>query len=793
MPIQIYSFEKYVSNKISAKPEVIKNLYQALEQGFSPAYIVDYKKEISQDLKYFEVCLINQKRKEWKLLSSKKEKLINDLKRSNTLSKDLEQKIYDCPNLDSFRIIYKDFNKSTLPKAHHAKKAGLDKFAKWMLDQAKVEKDLDQTLEQEAKKFINTEASLVSVRDILSATQQILVEDILNNKEFNKWIYQSVEQSSISIEAGKKEIPAKHKAWIAYTKPCSLFFKPSMYAKYLEIRKLWRVGFLKVNIDLDQAKLQEKIYAKISPFDNVKLRGFLYNTVQLALNQRLIPRYTQEKHREFEEKALKSETYKFLKSLDSVLMQAPIAKNQNVLGVWPLKDSCYVAIVNSCGEYIASTFLSFEKENKEASKKLLHNILKDISVQYISLPTQPLSFSTKNNLKDFLDQKKELKFIWTQNLAVNLYSKDLAKKDFPDLHFDQSKAVFLARQLQSSFTEFLRLDLHNLSLTDTQHLLAKETVEDKISSTVNRAIYSYGLNLNVCSASALMHLKSFTPELAEAVLKFRLEKSGFTEINELKNVPNLSPEVFEAVAGSFVLLSSKNYLDKTRIHPKQYSMVKEMAKELACSTKSLLGSGAEALKDISGKWKKLLGEYSYNFLYNELKNYEEKTCDNIDKVKPYIESINLSINKIEDIKEALSLDVWVKRLSSFGVFADFGLDQQGLILLSTLKKEKQSLYPGMWLKVKIESANIENKKFIFKPEHIYSDFKKIKIDFKKTFKAKSFTERKKNTLHNTKSSFKLSKPEQEFKKSKVFVKPKKAFNNPFAELQSMSSLLKEKK
>lgn len=786
MQTQIYSFENYISNKISAKPEVIKNLYQTLEQGFSPAYIVDYKKEVSQGLKYFEVCLINQKRKEWKLLSSKKEKLIKDLKRSNTLSEDLEKKIYTCPNLDSFRLIYKDFNKSTLSKAYYAKKAGLDKFAKWILDQAKIEKDLESTLEQEAKKFINTEASLVSVRDILSATQQILLENILNNKEFNTWVHQSVEQSNINIEAGKKEVPKKYKAWVAYKKPCSLFFKSNMYAKYLELRKLWRVGFLKVNIELDQAKLQEQIYLKLSPFDNVKLRGFLYNTVQLALNQRLLPRYTQEKHREFEEKALKSEAYKFLKSLDSVLMQKPIAKNQNVLGVWPLKESCYVAIVNNAGEYISSTFLSFEAENKEASKKLLKDILKDISIKYVSLPTQTLSFSVKKQLQEFLISEKELKFIWTQNLAVNLYSKDLAKKDFSDLHFDQARAVFLARQLQSPFTEFLRLDLNTLSLTDTQHFLPQDTMADIISNTVNQAIYAYALNLNVCSASALVHLKSFTPDLAEAVINFRSQKAGFTEINELKNVPDLSSEIFDAVAGSFILLSSKNYLDKTRIHPKQYSMVKEMAKELSCSTKSLLGSGASVLKDISGKWKKLLGEHSYNFLYNELVNYQDKVSNNIDQVKPYIESIDLGIHKIEDLKEGLSLDVWVKRLSSFGVFADFGLDQQGLILLSTLKKEKQSLYSGMWLRVKIESANIENKKFIFKPEHIYSDFKK-------TFKSKTFSERKKNTLHNTKSSFKLSKLKQDFKKTKPLLKPKKAFNNPFAELQSMSSLLKEKK
>ncbi|MBE8222027.1 MAG: hypothetical protein HAW60_04775 [Bdellovibrionales bacterium] len=814
MPIQTYSFEKYISNKISANSDVINQTYQALEDGFLPDYIVDYKKDVSKELKYFEVCLIDKKRIEYKLLISKKEKLITDLKRSERLSTEIEQKIQSCPSLESFRNIYKEYNKTVLPKAHHAKKAGLDKLAKWILEQANLEQACEQTssqtssktssktsiqtLEQEAKKFINTEASLVSVSDILNATQQILVEDILNNKLFNTWVSQSVDQSDVSIQAGKKDVPEKQKSWIGYKKPCELFFKPSMYSKYLELRKLWHVGLIKVNIDVNQQNLQDKIYNHLSTLDNVKFRGFLYNTVQLALNQRLLPRYIQEKHRDFEEKAIKSESYKFLKSLDSVLMAKPVAFNKPSLGVWPLKDGCYVAIVNASGEYISSTHLSFKEEEKQASKNLLQNILKDIAVEYISLPTQSLSFLAKSELQAFLPENKSVKFIWTQNLAINLYSEEIAKKDFADLHFDQSRAVFLARQLQSSFTEFLRLNLNTLSLTDTQHLLPKDEVKEKINSVVNRAIYAYGLNLNVCSESALTYLKSLSEDLAKQVIEFRTSQSGFKEVSDLKKVPNFTSELFEQVAGSFILLNSKSQLDSTRIHPNHYARVKDMARELSIPTKSLFGSGVSALQDISKKWKELLGNYSYDFLYQELKNCGVPESQNIDKPVSFIEQIDLPIKNMENLKQGLVLNVWAKRLTSFGVFADFGLNQQGLILLSALKKEKQSVYPGMWLKVKAESVNLTTKKFIFCLDHIYSDFKKRSSTPPKNTNAgfkpsKDFLNKKKSNFSNTKSSFKASKLVKGTEKNKAFIKTKTAFNNPFADLQSMHGLLKEKK
>lgn len=798
MSIQAYSFEQYISSKISAQNEVIKQTYQALEQGFSPAYIVDYKKEISQGLKYFEVCLIDQKRSEWKLLVSKKEKLLEDLKRSERLSSEIEQKIQNCPSLESFRTIYKEHNKTTLSKAHQAKKAGLGALAKWVLEQAKAKDSDEQSLEQEAKKFINTEASLVSLSDILNAVQQILVEDILNNKAFNAWVSQEVERSEISIQAGKKNVPEKYKSWIGYKKPGSLFFKPSMYPKYLEIRRLWNVGFIKFNIDVNQQALQDKIYSSLSPLDNVKVRGFLYNTVQLALAQRLLPRYIQEKHRDFEEKAIKSESYKFLKSLDSVLMARPVAFKKPVLGVWPLEQGCYVAIVNAAGEYISSTHLSLKAEEKEASKALLQNILKDIDVEYISLPTQSSSFLVKEELETFLPSKTEVKFIWTQNLAINLYSEELAKKDFADLHFDQARAVFLARQLQSPFTELARLNLHTLSLTDTQHLLPKEEVRAKITNEINRAIYTYGLNLNVCSASALTYLKPFTEELAEEVLRFKASQSGFKEISDLKKVPNFTSELFEEVAGSFILLSSKNPLDSTRIHPNHYARVKDMARELSCPLKSLFGAGSSALKDISKKWKELLGNYSYEFLYQELKNTYTEESKNIDEPVPYIEKIQMSIKKLENLQEGLVLDVWAKRLTSFGVFADFGLNQQGLILLSVLKKEKQVVYPGMWLRVKVGSVNVTSKKIIFCLEHIYSDFKRKTTPLPKRTSEdgsaqKALFNKKKAQWSSTKSGLKPFKLDKDLRKNKTFAKPKAAFNNPFAGLQSMSGLLKEKK
>lgn len=798
MSIQAHSFEKYISHKILAGSDIINQTYQALEDGFSPAYIVDYKKDISKELKYFEVCLIDQKREEWKLLNSKKEKLLIELKKNEKLSVEIEQKIQNCSSLENFRNLYKEHSKATLPKAHHAKKAGLGNFAKWILEQAHLKEGFEQTLEQEAKKFINTEASLVSVSDILNATQQVLVEDILNNKLFNTWVSQSVEQSNISIQAGKKDVPEKYKPWIGYTKPCALFFKSSMYPKYLELRKLWHVGFIKINIDVNQQILQDKIYTNLSPLDNVKLRGFLYNTVQLALNQRLLPRYIQEKHRDFEEKAIKSESYKFLKSLDAILMTSPVAFNKPVLGVWPLEEGCYVGIINAAGEYISSTHLSFKAEDKEASKDLLQNILKDMAVEYISLPTQSLSFSAKEELEKFLSKKQMLKFVWTQNLAINLYSEDLAKKDFADLHFDQARAIFLARQLQSSFTEFLRLNLNTLSLTDTQHLLPKETVQAKITSVVNRAIYTYGLNLNVCSATALTYLKPFTAELAEKVIELRLSEGGFKEVSDLKKVSNLTSEIFEEVAGSFILLSSKTLLDSTRIHPNHYARVKDMARELSCPTKMLFGTGATALKDISKKWKELLGNYSYEFLYHELKNCGVQGSKDIDQPVPYIEKINLVIQKLDNLKEGLVLDVWAKRLTSFGVFADFGLNQQGLILLSALKKEKQVVYPGMWLRVRADSVNLTTKKFIFCLEHIYSDFRKKSATPQKSIKVhkplnKSFLNKKKLHFNDTKSSFKASKVVKGAEKNKTFIKAKPAFNNPFAGLQSMSGLSKEKK
>ena len=63
----------------------------------------------------------------------------------------------------------------------------------------------------------------------------------------------------------------------------------------------------------------------------------------------------------------------------------------------------------------------------------------------------------------------------------------------------------------------------------------------------------------------------------------------FKRRDQLKKVARLGDKAFEQAAGFLRIHHAENPLDTSAVHPERYALVEQMAKDLKCSVKELMG------------------------------------------------------------------------------------------------------------------------------------------------------------------------------------------------------------
>ena len=99
-----------------------------------------------------------------------------------------------------------------------------------------------------------------------------------------------------------------------------------------------------------------------------------------------------------------------------------------------------------------------------------------------------------------------------------------------------------------------------------------------------------GVNLNTASLHLLTYVSGLGPALARNIIDYRREHGPFTSRAQLKKVKRLGDTAFQQCAGFLRIPDAKNPLDNSAVHPESYHIVEQMAKDLKCTIKDLIGN-----------------------------------------------------------------------------------------------------------------------------------------------------------------------------------------------------------
>mgnify|MGYP003082546052 CR=1 FL=1 len=175
--------------------------------------------------------------------------------------------------------------------------------------------------------------------------------------------------------------------------------------------------------------------------------------------------------------------------------------------------------------------------------------------------------------------------------GASIYSASpVAREEFPDEDVTTRGAISIGRRLMDPLAELVKIDPKSIGVGQYQHDVDQSKLKHSLDQTVMSCVNQVGVNLNTASLHLLTYVSGLGPALARNIIEYRREHGPFTSRAQLKKVKRLGDTAFQQCAGFLRISNAKNPLDNSAVHPESYHIVEQMAKDLKCTIKDLIGN-----------------------------------------------------------------------------------------------------------------------------------------------------------------------------------------------------------
>ena len=304
--------------------------------------------------------------------------------------------------------------------------------------------------------------------------------------------------------------------------------------------------------------------------------------------------------------------------------------------------------------------------------------------------------------------------------GASIYSASpVAREEFPNEDVTTRGAISIGRRLMDPLAELVKIDPKSIGVGQYQHDVDQSKLKHSLDQTVMSCVNQVGVNLNTASLHLLTYVSGLGPALARNIIDYRREHGPFTSRAQLKKVKRLGDTAFQQCAGFLRIPNAKNPLDNSAVHPESYHIVEQIAKDLKCTIKDLIGNkkllaeidvkryltpqpplrkergsaGNGSLKDGDKLKKSLpscerigtpllsegLGEVSLRDILTEL---EKPGRDPRGEVEVF--EFDKNVHTLSDLIIGMELPGIVTNITNFGAFVDIGVHQDGLVHISQL-------------------------------------------------------------------------------------------------------------
>lgn len=695
----------YIRQKTGFSDRQIDAVTGLSDEGSTVAFIARYRKDATGNMDELGIIEIIRLSKEFDDFEKRKAFVLESIESQNKLTDELKKKIEDCQDKDILEDLYLPYKQRKKTRADIAREKGLEPLAKMILSQR------DKDIEYAAKRYVNDKVA--DIEAAIDGASDIVAQWIADDADTRNILRGRFEQHAVlsaKLVKGKEAEGEKYRDYFAYSEKASNV--PSH--RLMAVMRAADEGILRLNVEPDEARTLEVLDRKWIRRDSA-CEDFMLDITKDAYKRLIAPSLENEVKQKMFEKAEKEAIRIFADNLQQLLLSSPLG-SKRILAIDPgIRTGCKTVCLNENGKLLHHTVLFFNSANdKEQSEKTFKNLCFQFKIEAIAIGNGTAGRDTADIIKRY----SEVPVFLVNEDGASVYSvSETARKEFPDHDVTVRGAVSIGRRLMDPLAELVKIDPKSIGVGQYQHDVNQTSLKKALEETVETCVNRVGVNLNTAGQELLSYVSGLGPVLAKNIIEYRDKNGDFKSRNELKKVARLGEKAFEQCAGFLRVPDAPNLLDRSAVHPEQYSNVKKMAESAGLKIDDLVGN-KDAINKIASlhHLKESIGEYTFNDIIKEL---EKPGLDPRDPLAE--EDFEDSIRSMDDLKPGMMVKGIITNITNFGAFVDLGIKENGLLHVSEMANH--------FIKSPSEVVKL-NQKLNLKVKEVDKDRKRISLTLK---------------------------------------------------------------
>jgi len=693
-----------IASELSIAEKQVSATVELLDESATVPFISRYRKEVTGTLDEVQVTAIRDRIQQLRDLDKRREAILKSLTEMGKLSPELEKQINEAETMVALEDIYLPYRPKRKTRATTAREKGLQPLADLLMEQKRID------VEAEATKYLDAEKGVKSWEEALAGARDIIAEFISENAEARTqmrslFIEKGVFQSKV-IE-GKEVEGIKYKDYFDWTE--SVKTVPSH--RILAMRRGEKEEILWLDLKPEEEEaigLLEKAFVVGNNTSTDQVKQAITDGYK-----RLLKPSMETEVRLFTKKKADEEAIRvFAENARQLLLGAPLGQKRTMAIDPGFRTGCKVVCLDEQGKLLEYTAIfphTGPGQAREAEKTTQH-LFEKYKIEAIAIGNGTAGRETEVFIRNL--NLPNAAIVMVNESGASIYSaSDVAREEFPDKDITVRGAVSIGRRLMDPLAELVKIDPKSIGVGQYQHDVDQTKLQTSLDDTVMSCVNAVGVELNTASKQILAYVSGLGPQLAQNIVEYRNQNGAFKRRDQLKKVPRLGDKAFEQAAGFLRIHHAENPLDTSAVHPERYALVEQMAKDLKCSVKELMGDdklrkSIPLLKYTS----ETVGLPTLNDIMAELAKPGRDPREQFEAF-----SFTDGVNSINDLKIGMKLPGIVTNITNFGAFVDIGVHQDGLVHLSQItnrfiKDANEVLKVAQKVEVTVTDVDINRKR-----------------------------------------------------------------------------------
>jgi uncharacterized protein len=713
--------EHRIATELGVRPAQVIAAIALLDEGATVPFIARYRKEATDGLDDTQLRNLDERLTYLRDLEDRRSTILASIDEQGRLTPELKAEISAAETKQRLEDLYLPYKQKRRTKAQIAREAGIEPLALALLE------DPNLTPDDEAEKFINTEAGFTDGKAVLDGARQILMEKFAEDAELLGQLRQYLGEHGLlrsTVVEGKESDGAKFRDWFDFAEPIASM--PSHRA--LALLRGRNEGMLHVALILDSELDEEKRQPGSGPCEqriavrfgirnqNRPADKWLQDTVRWTWKVKVHTHLELELMNELRERAEEEAIRIFGKNLKDLLLAAPAGQHVT-MGIDPgIRTGCKIAVVDATGKLLdTATIYPHEPRNDwGGSISTIARLASAHGVSLVAIGNGTASRETDKLVQDVMKKYPEARLtkIVVSEAGASVYSaSELAAREFPDLDVSIRGAVSIARRLQDPLAELVKIDPKSIGVGQYQHDVSQTKLARNLDAVVEDCVNAVGVDVNTASVPLLTRISGLNAGLAANIVGYRDAHGAFRSRDDLKKVPRLGDKTFEQAAGFLRVPNGDNPLDASSVHPEAYPVVEKIIVDLKKPIKEILGD-SRALKGLNAS-KYTDERFGLPTVQDIFKELEKPGRD----PRPEFKTATFAdgVEKVGDLRPGMILEGVVTNVAAFGAFVDIGVHQDGLVHVSALsntfvKDPHDVVKAGQVVKVKVLEVDLQRQR-----------------------------------------------------------------------------------